>query len=766
MKKLLMLSVVFAWAHAIHAAEADHGRPTALENRFMSLEVHAAPAPFVGRLVHKPSGQAVVDNPAARNLFSITLAKDDGGQETIDSGQAGASSVKAHSAAGQQGVTLRFAKFPAAPLAVEVTATCPPNDPWTLWSVRVENPTGRRIKAIRFPQVSAVPKLGDPRDDFLLLPALPGTLIENPVENWRAGQSVALSYPGNLSAQFLAYQDRSAGVYLAGMDPAGYPMSLAVVKRAEGFAIWHEFAPVADARNVAEGVPYQGKRWESPYPVALGVTHGRWYDTADQYKRWAVRQPWCARKLAERDDIPAWWKQGPDVHVVCVRTYDSQRQCNGSYYPKLLEHLRTLRQKIGGPIVAMLAGWENHRRWTAGDYFPIFDQQNALPVIAQIKQEGFRPFLFLSGLYFTFWNEGRDGGRIPAAEQHAASYVIDEKTGRPAQYTLDESSPRGQWRRHSYQFCPAAPQTKEFFAQVVQQAHALGIDVLQMDQTVAGAGAACYATEHGHAPGAGRYQTAAFCDLLQHMRRRGKELSQDFVLFHEEPHEQLIPYLDGFHVREYYEKRWYRAYPGAIGIPLFAYLYHEYALGYGGDSAGLSKHNSRWLVRCHAMNLVTGRTPGGAIWSSPQSMFEAHPDQIAVLRSHCRLLKTRAKDFLLLGQMLHPLELDVPQLTIQAPVDRPGQQKSEVLTPAVLTSSWLSPAGRIGHVFVNISESPQTVKVLLDARNAPAAAPCDAAIYRGSQDESFRPLWRAARLPQPFTTAVAPLEVVFVEIGG
>ena len=138
--------------------------------------------------------------------------------------------------------------------------------------------------------------------------------------------------------------------------------------------------------------------WQSPYPVALGVTQGRWCDTADQYKRWAVQQTWCAKTLAERRDIPAWWKDGPDVHVCEVRTYDNTRTCTGSYYPKLHDHLRTFREKIDGPIVAMLAGWENHRRWTGGDYFPVFDADQAKPVIQQLRQDGFRPFFFLSGL--------------------------------------------------------------------------------------------------------------------------------------------------------------------------------------------------------------------------------------------------------------------------------------------------------------------------------------------------------------------------------
>ena len=101
----------------------------------------------------------------------------------------------------------------------------------------------------------------------------------------------------------------------------------------------------------------------------------------------------------------------------------------------------------------MLAGWENHRRWTGGDYFPVFDADNAQRVISELKRDGFRPFFFLSGLFSTYRNEGRDGGDIPAAQDNLASYVVDEKTGKPKEYLLNESSPAGDWKRHSYQFC-------------------------------------------------------------------------------------------------------------------------------------------------------------------------------------------------------------------------------------------------------------------------------------------------------------------------
>ncbi|MBM4091513.1 MAG: hypothetical protein FJ276_19115 [Planctomycetes bacterium] len=760
-----MQTMVLLLGMALSAAQdapmaSESGESLTLENRVLRLDLCRSPVPNIERLTHKASGQAVVAGAASKSLFSITFARKDAGLVTIEAAAAGASDASLMKVGTTTQVVMKYQQFSAPNLAVEVTAACDDEDPMTRWTMRIAHDPDWRLRTIRFPQLLAVPAIGESRDDVLVLPALAGTLIQNPAENWRTGQSVTLAYPGNLSAQFLAYQDSSAGVYLAGSDTAGHPMSLGVSKQEEGFRCWHEFTAVADEKDVRAG------EWQTPYPVALGVTQGSWCDTADQYKRWALQQAWCAETLAERRDIPAWWKDGPDVHVCEVRTYDGTRTCTGSYYPKLHEHLRVFRDKIDGPIVAMLAGWENHRRWTGGDYFPVFDADQAKPVIQQLRQDGFRPFFFLSGLYFTYRNEGRDGGEIPAAQKYLASYVLDEN-GEPKEYVLNESNPAGDWKRHSYQFCVSAPQTKRFFCDVIDQAHELGVHVLQMDQTVSGAGDACYSTNHGHAPGVGLYQSHAFWELLDALREHGKRRSPDFVLFHEEPHEQLIPHVDGFHVREYYEKRWYRGYPGATGIPLFSYLYHEFAAGYGGDSAGLSKDNSRWNVRCHAKNLVAGRTPGGSIWSSHQNMFDAHPDQITMIRNHCGLLKTRAKDFLMLGTMLHPYELAVPQVAIGIPVQRGDKWvREDVPTPAILTSSWQSPDGRIGHLFVNIAETRQPLKINVDTRNARAEESYGAWIYRSIESATFRPLWQSERVPREFDAELEPLEVLFIELCG
>ena len=715
-----------------------------VENDHVRLVFAGKPVPFLRELVQKPSQKNLLAQPPNQNLFALVK----GGNLTVESRSAKQGSIEVSRVANSQKILIEFTGLgPAGDIRVNLNGVLDDAEPFVRWSVRVDNPSRQRLSTVQFPYVTAAPAIGSPHDDFIVAPACPGVLIENPAKEWPADYSLQLSFPGDQSAQFLSYQDRAAGAYIASMDTIGYGRQLSINKRTDGFLLCQDYR-LHDSRPM---------QWKSPYDVAFGVTSGTWQKTADIYKRWAVHQPWCARTLTQRDDTPESWKRGPCIHTVEMRTYDKKTGgCNGSYYPKLREHLRLFREKIDGPVVPILTGWENHRRWTAGDSFPVFDATNAGRVLGQICQDGFSPTAYFSGMYYTYQNEGVDGSPVPGAEHYTNSFVIDRKTGKPKTYVFDESRSGRLWKRHSYRFCPAAPGTKIFFHSMIDKAHALGIDIIQIDQSL-GVGDACYSTAHGHQPGVGPYQSQAYHDLLDDINQYGRSLSPDFMLLFEEPHEELIPYLDGFLTREYRERWWYHGDPGAKSLPVFTYLYHEYAIVYGGEGPHLSVEKDNTIVREMAINLVTGKTPAASVWMFQSTMAAAHSDQIKMLRNHSHLMKTEAGRFLMLGRMLHSLELDVPSVVFQIK-NKPFEDR------AVLTSSWQSPEGNVGHCLVNITDANQPVQLQLDTRNAPGWAKADVDLYRADKPDEREHVLRNVFLPCEYALELSPLEAVFFVI--
>ncbi|MDY0169724.1 MAG: hypothetical protein RBS80_24485 [Thermoguttaceae bacterium] len=199
-----ILSLVFVLG-VVAPATAEEPEVIVVENRAFRMEVVRLPAPCVRQLVHKASGQHLLAEPAAGNLFTIILVKQDGTRETVESSQASQSSANVKQADEAGTLWLRYAGFPVEGLAVEVTAQWSPDDLVAQWSMRIENPTGRRLTLVRFPQLAAVPTIGEAVDDVVVLPALPGTLIENPAENWRnvgnARTCNALTARGRFGAQ-------------------------------------------------------------------------------------------------------------------------------------------------------------------------------------------------------------------------------------------------------------------------------------------------------------------------------------------------------------------------------------------------------------------------------------------------------------------------------------------------------------------------------------------------------------------------------------
>jgi hypothetical protein len=107
----------------------------------------------------------------------------------------------------------------------------------------------------------------------------------------------------------------------------------------------------------------------------------------------------------------------------------------------------------------------------------------------------------------------------------------------------------------------------------------------------------------------------------------------------------------------------------------------------------------------------------------------------------------------------------VPTLTFRWTVGAGENAKTETTKdPAILTSSWQSPSGKVGHLFVNISETRQPLTVQLDTRNAPGWPKCDVSVCSSEEASAFRPLWNNTPLPQEFARELQPLEVLFVEI--
>jgi len=231
-----------------------------------------------------------------------------------------------------------------------------------------------------------------------------GYAISNPeklmtlLAEW--GVATAADLADRMAAQFGCYYDDRAGFYTAAEDGRGYPKELFVTRAAEGVAFdWSRSCFATGTETQAYDV----------VTAAFGGAEGAladWRDAADLYKAWAATQPWCAKRFAQRGDLPAWMKDGPAL-VRFGRDWLSDPERIESWLTKFWQ---PNFPKM--PLVTAYWGWEKHADWVTPDYFPLFPSDEQFKqLVAKSRAQGCHAFPWPSGYHWTLtYTKRSDGG--------------------------------------------------------------------------------------------------------------------------------------------------------------------------------------------------------------------------------------------------------------------------------------------------------------------------------------------------------------------
>ena len=508
--------------------------------------------------------------------------------------------------------------------------------------------------------------------------------------------------------QFFGAYDRSAGIFLASRDNEGYAKRLSAHVKGKGLelSIRHEPAQT------------QTTEWSLPYDVAfttfaIGAQAGAgWETAADLYRQWAIQQPWCQRSLSQRiqsGDIPQWLTE-PSLFYSFSLTGRRPDGKDGPRWALVADHAEAWRRAVGGPLTFMLMTWEKQGPWVAPDYFPPIGDGDAFRSMTHaLHGQGHRTLVFLSGLNWTLRKTPR--GEYPAINNEdqfhrsGRAYAISDLRGEPILYG-QPAEDVGQYAR----ICPTTPLADELLRAVALQCQDYGIDCVQADQLVGGGSPPCSHPDHPHPRAGGHWSAQALYNDFSLARKAGKAKSAEFAFSIEEPGEFFIPLLDTYHARDYMQNRWPRSGEGAWGVPLFTHVYHDFCLGYGGDSVGVSTTPSDTALYAQGMNLVCGKAPAVATWSSWLDPATVEASQRRLLRSHFELWRGPARDYLVFGKRVASAPLAVPSMPITF-TDWPSGKHQTFSVPSVLSTTWERSDGRRGEVLACISQSPVTILV-------------------------------------------------------
>jgi len=629
-------------------------------------------------------------------LFKMLLSKA-GTTQAFTALDAGSYDVQTGVTGKADNITITYRQIGGLDIDVTCRASLEPGSVLSYWTIAVRNGTDYGVRTLEYPVVLAPPVLGETDDDdYYIYGMMGGARRRSPGRDRkmqeRDFQWLPIQYPGVLTLQLEAYYDQDAGLYIATYDSAGNikTFDLRFTEHAFDLSVQHMY-------NEQPGLSF-----ELPYPTVLGVFRNDWYEMADLYKAWAHHQPWCAKKTIERDDLPDWLLEPrPWLCIISRGDYERLRGTVwsppaeypiGRFWParKVVPMMRDYARIFGTPVVTWMEGWEQHGT-PAGpvDIFPPYEgEESFVRAMADLNADGNYAFMYLAGLHWTYKRAmvGYDGWERFARE--GMPLVIRDDQGDIVKCEFVNA------QKCFFNACIGSETIKQMYIENLMTLMDYHGVALQIDQQLGMYTHVCYSEDHGHPPGYGPWMTEAMFDFLTRLRKAIKDRNPNATFGYEAPCEIWLQHVD---------VNMHRPYMKGL-FPIFDYIYHEYAVSYGGDAMMGLCHNEVELIQ-HGMIFSYGIQNLVGI-GHPEWDYEVNPNYptLGFLRNTCEAQRTYARDYLVYGEMLRPTALDVPQIDVD--YWKPGgvpenYDMGTAEIPLVFHSVWRLRDGRIGYVLVN-----------------------------------------------------------------
>ena len=564
----------------------------------------------------------------------------------------------------------------------------------------------------------------EPQDTYLVVPAT-GRLIRNPhstlAPNPTGSPNAALPYTNWLPFQLFPYYTADGhGVYYATHDGGA---TFAKFANLYGYGNRYEVQSATYAEDSdATGV---GTTFVTPYPIAMGVFNGDWYDAARIYRSWAETQPILEKgKLITRTDVPQWWKEVTLSNVGYVPGNLNATPVVNAYVNKWLA-IRAYQGLANDEYYLFQDLW--YEPASLGFYTPL---QGIGNLFGALRSQGF----FVGGRNLSFtYSQTAPPSPCGSAPPNSATLV----NGMP-----DPFDPNG--GTHVNPYTPFALCYMEDFIQnrllPTQAVHFFYDNPYFSDVS--------YDPAHGNPSGhGGSWLYDRIVDIMEQVRVDARATEPRFVTTHESSFEGYIRCADSAGAGYAFNP------PGFVNpanvadeirIPLQSAIVHDYGILLGANELANWLDLSGVYTDFEDINFVLahGFIEGRQLNTiepfflagyanhellAPGSPLAAIPGVAQILVDHTVYLKklvevkrtAYGRKYLTYGEFLRPL--DIPGLPLVTKTFNPlfiGFGVSYPITsPVVLTSVWRANdgSGDVGIVATNHTNAPVTFTVALDA---------------------------------------------------
>ncbi|MBM4078459.1 MAG: hypothetical protein FJ278_02085, partial [Planctomycetes bacterium] len=576
-KQLLAAAALLLAASVVAQAQVemqDEATRLVLRNARVTVALSKEHKGSVVSLMDNASRQDFIAKQAKPCLFRLTFTQRgdvSGATQTFSSQDAQDVTYAVERTADGGVASLRFGRIGGRKLEAVCTASVQPGDLLVRWRIAVRGAEPLVLEEVHFPVFVLSARLGDSDEDDVAVAGYNRSGIFRRPGRWHRGARLADTQPGTLTAQFACYYDAAAGFYTATQDAKGYRKILEMFRSADGVElVWKHLCFHETAEPLALDYDVACTTFRSD---ARG-TPTDWRDGADIYREWALKQPWCAKTIAERSDLPEPVKRGAALLFCDVRS----RWGNAASMVSTAGWIeRYWRQHFGAapPPVAVFFGCEGLAAWASPEYFPLYPSDEEFTAGARaLHKVGANVYLAPSSYQWWLTYGKRPGGGFlwdgrAEFEKTARAHAATNRDGSP--YRLAWNWLEG---GETAQLCHGDRWTREWFAHLAEELHKRGADMFHFDQTIGGnwLRGACYSRSHSHPPGRGLWEADAVRDQFRSLRQTLPEL---FIAGFEEPQELFIQggclqFYDGW-------SPWTVArQPGHEPAPVIEYVYHEF----------------------------------------------------------------------------------------------------------------------------------------------------------------------------------------------
>ena len=605
------------------------------------------------------------------------------------------------------------------------------------FNINIKNSGDKIIQSVSYPLIPLNPVLGESsEDDYFVYPSTTGELYKN-IGSWPTVEYTRTHPSAWGYMQFMAFYDKSElpGLYIQSEDINGNYKRINFIRYNQSN---NDILVVKYNNFISENY---GNDFALDYNIKLKTFYGDWYDSADIYKKWALKQWWAEKTIWERDDIPKFLFESTLLQNGKLAESDkdysnllpvNEQMINNRYLssPYQIDY-KNIIYTNGGTFGREIDVGE----WSAMNYFypykgtknpfnPV-DGDKLYEAVNSLNEINISMYAWISANRWDLWEFDENGNLLfndstDFYNSGANNSVIVKENGLE-DYRVNSFSPSGH-ERYSAMIDIGSNGEHNAINLVIRdniiRGMRRGISLMNLDQINGGWiwGDADYNLKYINSRGIGygRWMHNRFVSLLQDINQVIDEEGKQgkFGIGLEGTSEYYIPYLQIVHTRQAADYNTYTKIEDSSvsNIPLFSYIYSKNYIGADAYASFLEENQdytskNLWGI---SSSVLQGGIPIVATWENPPRTLKDTENLGLVF---FRKLVANINQSYRGAEMLNPPEINgIPEEISEDYENNAGTNISFFFEP-VLTRVFLKHDGVLSYIFVNIDNRTESLSL-------------------------------------------------------